>query len=87
MPSTGFAKALSDGVIVKVVFRKKDGTTRTLNGTTDLKKVPKVDHPSKDGKKADSPGVQRIYDLDIGEWRSVILTTIKKWEPIDYELV
>ena len=76
-----FINALKSGEIVRVVFIKKDGTNRTLTGTTDLRQIPKVDHP-RATNKADSPGVQRIYDLDIGEWRSIILTKIKKWEVV-----
>lgn len=76
-----FRKALKQGAIVQVVFVKKDGEKRVLKGTTDLNQIPKVDHPRSTGK-ADSPGVQRIYDLDIGEWRSVILSSIKEWKVV-----
>ena len=79
---TDFQQALRSGAMVKVVFVKKDGTKRTLTGTTDLRQIPKIDHP-RTTNKADSPGVQRIYDTDIGEWRSIILDKIKSWEVVD----
>lgn len=77
-----FQKALRQGAIIQVVFIKKDGTKRVLKGTTDLNQIPKVDHPRSTGK-ADSPGVQRIYDLEIGDWRSVTLSSIKDWEIVE----
>lgn len=77
-----FQKALRQGAIIQVVFIKKDGTKRVLKGTTDLNQIPKVDHPRSTGK-ADSPGVQRIYDLEIGDWRSVTLSSIKDWKIVE----
>jgi len=80
-----FRSSLKKGMIVKVVFTKTDGSRRTLIGTTNLDRIPKVDHPRNTGR-AESVGVQRIYDLEIGEWRSVRLTSIQKWEESDYEV-
>ena len=82
---TDIRSALKKGKIVKVKFVKKDGQNRTLIGTTDLKKIPKVDHPRNTGK-AEAEGVQRVYDLEIGEWRSVPLDRIKEWEETEYEV-
>lgn len=80
-----FRAALKKGLTVKVQFTKKDGTSRTLIGTTNFDRIPKVDHPRNTGK-AEAAGVQRIYDLEIGEWRSVSLASIKKWEETEYEM-
>jgi hypothetical protein len=77
--------ALKKGLTVKVKFTKKDGTLRTLIGTINFDRIPKVDHPRNTGK-AETAGVQRIYDLEIGEWRSVILSSIKEWEETQYEM-
>ena len=82
---TDIRSALKKGKIVKVKFVKKDGQNRTLIGTTDLKKIPKVDHPRNTGK-AEAEGVQRVYDLEIGEWRSVPLDRIKEWKETEYEV-
>ena len=80
-----FLNALKKGKTIKVVFTKTDGTSRTLIGTTNLDVIPKVDHPRNLGRAA-SQGVQRLYDLEIGEWRSVRLSSIQKWEESDYEM-
>lgn len=79
-----FITALKKGATVKVVFIKKDGSERTLIGTTNLESIPKVDHPRTD--RAPAKGVQRIYDLEIGEWRSVSLDAIQKWQTTEYEV-
>ena len=79
-----FRNALKNGLTVKVVFTKKDGSDRTLIGTTNMKAIPSVDHPRTD--RPSSNIVQRIYDLEIGEWRSVRLDSIKKWEVTEYEM-
>ena len=77
--------SLKLGKTIKVVFIKKDGTERTMIGTTNMERIPKVDHPKTE--RASSPGIQRIYDLEIGEWRSVTLATVQKWEETIYEEV
>ena len=80
-----FKAALKKGLTVKVKFTKKDGTSRTLIGTTNFDRIPKVDHPRNTGR-AEAAGVQRIYDLEIGEWRSVTLASIKEWAETEYEM-
>ena len=80
-----FKAALKKGITVKVKFIKKDGTSRTLIGTTNFDRIPKVDQPRNTGR-AEAAGVQRIYDLEIGEWRSVPLDRIISWEETEYEV-
>ena len=77
--------ALKKGLTIKVDFVKKDGSNRTLIGTINFDRIPKVDHPRNTGK-AEATGVQRIYDLEIGEWRSVPLDRIVSWEETEYEV-
>jgi len=76
--------ALKKGATIKVVFTKKDGSERTLIGTINLENIPKTDHPRTN--RASTQGVQRIYDLEIGEWRSITLDNIQKWHHTKYEV-
>ena len=80
-----FVSSIRKGKIIKVIFTKANGEKRTLIGTTDLKRIPKVDHPRSTGR-AEAVGVQRVYDLEIGEWRSVPLDRIISWEETEYEV-
>jgi hypothetical protein len=82
---SGFESALKAGKIIKVVFTKKDGDTRILIGTTNMDRIPKVDHP-RATDRAQPTGVRRVYDLEIGEWRSVPLDRIKEWKETEYEM-
>jgi hypothetical protein len=79
-----FVTALKNGATIKVVFIKKDGSERTLIGTTNLKNIPKVDHPHTN--RTPARGVQRIYDLEIGEWRSVSVDAIQMWQKTEFEV-
>lgn len=80
-----FRAALKNGFTVKVKFVKKDGSDRTLIGTTNMTAIPSIDHPRTDRPSPES--VQRIYDLEIGEWRSIRLDSIKEWSVTDYDMV
>ena len=82
---TDLQAALKNGIVVKVVFTKVDGSSRTLIGTTNPSLIPKVDHPRNTGR-AESAGVQRIYDLEISEWRSIRLNSIKEWKQTEVEV-
>lgn len=65
--------ALAKGV-VKFAFRKKDGSVREAEGTTNLNTIPVEKHP-KEGK-ASSPKVITFFDTLKQEWRSFKPETI-----------
>lgn len=54
--------------VVKFTFRKKDGSERVAEGTTNLNTIPVEKHP-KEGK-ASSPKVITFFDTIKQEWRS-----------------
>jgi hypothetical protein len=56
--------------IMKVVFTKKDGTERTLFGTTDTLVIPVKDQPKKGNTHKSNDNVQTIYDVENKGWRS-----------------
>lgn len=82
----GFESALNSGKTIRVLFVKKDGTERILIGTSNLSLIPKVDHPRSSDRTV-AKGVRRVYDLEIGEWRSVPLDRIKEWTETESETV
>jgi len=55
--------------IVNFEFIKLDGDVRPAKGTTMMKHIPPVDHPS--GSNPSSDKVATFYDLSKGVWRSV----------------
>ena len=55
--------------IVNFEFIKLDGYVRPARGTTNLKYIPKEDHPK--GIRPASDAVATFYDLDKEAWRSV----------------
>lgn len=67
--------ALSNRV-VRVVFEKKDGTEREMFCTTSVSLVP-ADKAPKETGRAVSKEAQRVFDLDLGEWRSFRWDSLK----------
>ena len=58
---------------LRVVFRKKDGTERTMHCTLNQKRIPVEKQPKSLEEKTDStavPNAIRVFDLDKLEWRS-----------------
>lgn len=70
---------LQEGVVT-VSFIKKDGTTRVLRGTRNSLLIPAEDLPAAQPAdapvKKTKPGLVKVYDLDIHEWRSFNFDTI-----------
>jgi hypothetical protein len=62
-----------------IIFTKKDGTDRTMRCTRNLELIPTENHP----KTTETPESQtqgdsmRAFDLDINEWRSFNISTLK----------
>ena len=64
---------LKSGKVATVTFTKKDGTERVMRATTNTGLIPAkpVSEDSKPKRAiAVNPDVAKVYDLDIGEWRS-----------------
>jgi hypothetical protein len=68
IPHHYLRQLLSEGRVVQITFKKKDGTDRQMTGTTNLALVgdnkPKF-------VRATSPDVVALFDLDCMEWRSL----------------
>jgi len=60
---------LSEGRIVQIIFKKKDGTDRQMNGTTNLSVVGPENKPK--FVRSTSPDVVALFDMDCMEWRSL----------------
>lgn len=54
---------------LRVIFRKKDGTKRTMICTRQLGMIPTEFHPKSDTPKKDMPWFP-VFDLEAGGWRS-----------------
>jgi len=70
---------LRDGIVL-VKFTKADGTERILKGTLSESLLPRPEPSSK--PRLETPGVIRVFDLDLEEWRSFRLDSV-----LDYEVV
>ena len=60
----------------KVVFTKADGTERTMICTLDVNQIPKDSHPKK-YKEPSNHDVIKVFDLDINQWRSFRIDSVK----------
>ena len=68
--------ALTQGV-VKIKFEKKDGSLREMNAT--LKPTLVVEYEKKTDKtKEKNKDVMPVFDIDINEWRSFRLDSVKE---------
>lgn len=54
--------------VVNFQFRKKDGTIRIANGTTNLKSIGKV-YVAAGGNKPANYGYMSFFDVDKNDWR------------------
>ena len=61
---------------VCVTFTKKDGSERVLRGTLAESRIPADKRPKAEGNTSTADS-QKIFDLDIGEWRSFRWDTVK----------
>ena len=61
---------------VCVTFTKKDGSDRVLRGTLAESRIPTDKRPKTEGATSTADS-QKIFDLDIGEWRSFRWDTVK----------
>ena len=66
--------ALQEGPC-KVTFRKKNGETRVLVGTTNMSDIDEEFHPTGAGTTPPA-GMIRVFDLDKQGWRSFYADTI-----------
>lgn len=64
--------------IVTVVFTKKDGTERTMKCTTMESIIPVKYHPKNTGR-AKNDQVQNVFDVELNEWRSFRLDSLKQF--------
>jgi len=60
-----------------VVFTKKDGTERIMNCTLQESHLPTVEK-NEDSRK-ENKDVLSVWDLDVNDWRSFRLDSIKKY--------
>lgn len=64
--------------VATVTFTKKDNTVRVMRCTNNLALIPTEKHPTR--TTSANPEVNRVYDLDINEWRSFRKSSILKIE-------
>ena len=56
------------GGVVNFTYKKKDGTTREANGTTNLDLIPEDNHPK--GAYIKPVSIVNYWDVDKEAWRS-----------------
>jgi hypothetical protein len=75
--SESLQEALSNSVVT-VIFTKKDGTDRTMKCTTMESIIPVQYHPKNTGR-AKNQDVQNVFDVELKEWRSFRLNSVKQF--------
>ena len=68
-------------VDVRVEFEKKDGTLRTMRCTLAEDRIPEDKRPKNTETKF-SDEAQRVFDLDLNEWRSFRWDSIRSIEVV-----
>lgn len=62
---------------LRITFTKADGSDREMLCTINEAAIPADKHPKGTGRAA-SEGIQRVYDLEVGEWRSFKWSNVKR---------
>lgn len=87
------SELIANDTPVVVVFTKKDGTERKMRCTLNSRLLPKVEVIESDFKKLStrnisrSDSAQRVYDLDIMQWRSFSWNSVKYVEYNDMSIL
>lgn len=69
--------------VIDLTFVKKDGTYRDMKATLMMDLIPEDKRPK--GVKAEQPqsAIMRVFDTELGEFRSVNAETVTKFEPVE----
>lgn len=66
--------------VCEIVFTKKDGTERTLIGTTKSEFLKEDDHSKVTIPKSENPNNVKVFDLAKQSWRSFNIDTLKSFK-------
>ena len=66
-----------------VVFTKRNGVERTMNCTRKYEAVDKFKLTPISTASLEQPDTIRVIDTDIGEWRNIVVSTIKSFKILD----
>ena len=66
---------LKEGV-VKVVFTKADGTTRTMNASLHPKYITEELKPKGNDTRKPNPDLIHVIDTDLNQWRSFKMSSL-----------
>lgn len=69
---------------MKIVFIKKDGSTRTMICTTNMDIIPSESHP-KGSRQESNSNIKKVYDLEKEAWRSFRIDSVISAEVISEE--
>lgn len=75
MTANDFANQIGSGVY-DLEFTKKDGSLRKMRATRQFQLIPQDKHPSGSKEVTTGKGSVPVFDLDLNEWRSVIVDNI-----------
>jgi hypothetical protein len=64
---------------VTVTFTKADGTERVMRCTKKFDLIPAIDQPLPHDEVVEHVDLEKVYDLDIQEWRSYKPSRVIKW--------
>ncbi len=69
-------KTMLHNGVVRVKFKKVDGTIREMPCTLNSGLIPPTKMPKGDGTKNQSSDIIRVFALDKGDWRSFRLDSL-----------
>jgi len=64
--------------VLNVTFEKKDGTLREMTCTLDEGMIPEEKRPKGTGERKVNEEVLSVFDLNIKEWRSFRIDSLKE---------
>jgi hypothetical protein len=67
--------------VVSVRFTKADGSERLMRCTKDFDLIPLDQHPVGTGDTPVPVDLEKVFDLDIQEWRSFKPSRVLGWSP------
>lgn len=66
--------------VCRVTFTKKNGDTRVMLCTLEMRNIPEHKRPISESAVKDNPEVVRVYDMEKHEWRSFRVDSVTGFE-------
>ncbi len=78
-----FMEYCLENSLIEVKFTKADGSERIMKCTKNFNYIPEDDVPAGNNIVTEVTDLIRVYDVDVGSWRSFKPSRVIEWKPVE----